>query len=195
MILILFVGIHVAYRPRVYKAGLLHLVPLSRRNRAEAVLDETSRALKLWLAARFTSMAVVGVLTVIGLAIADIPLALSLWLIAALLSFIPYLGPILSVIPAILVALAGDPGKVIWVLVVYGVVQFVESYLATPLIEQEATSVPAALLIVVQVLLAVMAGALGIFLASPLAVAATVLLQMLYVQDVLKDRIKTLAER
>jgi predicted PurR-regulated permease PerM len=136
----------------------------------------------------------VGVLTGVGLAIARVPLALTLGLIAGALSFIPYLGPLLSVIPGVMVALGSDPSKVPWVVVVYVVVQFLESNFITPLIEQETTSVPAALLIVVQVLLTLLVGGMGIVLAAPLTVAASVFVQMLYVRRVLKDPMRVMGD-
>ncbi len=193
-IVIVVVGLLTAYRPGFYRAGLLLLVPPGRRGRAGYVLDTVGRALRLWLLARFLSMLVVGVLTGVGLLIAGVPLALTLGLIAGLLSFIPYLGPILSVVPALLITLGAAPGKAPWVVLVYVVVQLVESNLITPLIEQETTSVPAPLLIVLQVLFASLAGLLGVFLAAPLTVTATALVQLLYVQDILHERIQASGE-
>ncbi|MBD3243858.1 MAG: AI-2E family transporter, partial [Chitinivibrionales bacterium] len=193
-IVVLVVGLLTAYRPDFYRRGLLLLVPPGRRGRAGYVLNTVSRALRLWLLARFLSMVVVGVLTGIGLLIAGVPLALTLGLIAGILSFIPYLGPILSVVPALLITLGAAPGKAPWVLLVYVVVQLVESNLITPLIEQETTSVPAALLIVLQVQFATLAGVLGVFLAAPLTVTATALVQLLYVQDMLHERIHAAGE-
>jgi predicted PurR-regulated permease PerM len=187
-------GLFLAFEPARYTRGLLHLIPVRYRDTLRAVLAASAGALRRWLLARFLSMLVVGLLTGIGLAIARVPLALTLGLIAGSLSFVPYLGPLLSVVPGIMVALGSDPSKVIWVLVVYVVVQFLESNFITPLIEQETTSVPAALLIVVQVLLTLLLGGLGILLAAPLTVTATVFVQMLYVRRILGDPMRVMGE-
>jgi predicted PurR-regulated permease PerM len=152
-------------------------------------------SLRRWLLARFMSMTVVGILTGVGLAITGMPLALTLGVIAGALSFIPYLGPLLSVIPGVVIALESDPALLPWAVGVYAIVQVLESNFITPLIEQETTSVPAALLITVQVLLTMLAGSLGILLAAPLTVTAMVFVQLLYVRRMLGDDIPVMGER
>lgn len=91
---------------------------------------------------------------------------------------------------SVIVALAREPIKAVYVLVVYTAIQVLESYLITPLIEQQTTSVPAALLITVQIIMALAGGILGILVATPLAVAGMVAIRMLYVEDVLHDRLQ-----
>ncbi len=194
-LVIVFLGIYMAFDPSKYLRAVVLLLPKKRRQRGEQVLASVGRALNLWLIGRLSSMAVVGVLTMIGLLIIGVPLALALGLIAALLSFIPYLGPALSLLPAILIALAEDPVKAFYVLIVFGIVQFLESYIITPLIQQQATTLPPALLITAQLLMGLLAGAVGVLLATPLAVVIVVLIQMLYVQDVLKDRIAVMGKK
>ncbi|MBD3315047.1 MAG: AI-2E family transporter [Chitinivibrionales bacterium] len=188
------IGLFMAFNPMPYLRGLLHLIPQGNRETMQSVMYAAARALRRWLLARFLSMVVVGVLTGIGLAIVHVPLALTLGLIAGMLSFVPYLGPLLSVFPGIMVAFASDPTVLPWVIAVYIIVQLLESNFITPLIEQETTSVPAALLILVQVLLTLLIGAWGILLAAPLTVAATVFIQMLYVRAVLGDAIPVMGE-
>lgn len=191
---ILFIGIFIAFNPSLYLQGVLSLVPQPRVERFRYVLHITGKALRYWLIARILSMVTVGVLTAIGLLIIGVPLWFSLGLIAGLLAFIPYLGPILSFIPAILVVLPADPSLVIWIIVVYAIVQFLESNIITPLIEQKTTTVPAALLITVQLLLGILVGILGIFLASPVTVAIVVCIQLLYIEDVLHRQITVAGE-
>jgi predicted PurR-regulated permease PerM len=97
------------------------------------VLEATGDALGSWLIAKLTTMAVIGVLTALGLWLLGIDLALVLGVIAALLSFIPNFGPIASVIPAALIALATGPDKALYVLLPYAAVQTLESYLLIPI--------------------------------------------------------------
>jgi predicted PurR-regulated permease PerM len=139
-------------------------------------------------------MTVVGLLTTLGLWIAGIPNPLALGLLAALLSFVPYVGPILSFVPAVLVALLVSLTKVIYVVVVFGLVQTLESYVVTPLVQQRAVSMPPVILITAQIAMGVIAGATGVLLAAPLAIVVIVLLQMLYVEDVLGDPIQVLGQ-
>jgi predicted PurR-regulated permease PerM len=139
-------------------------------------------------------MSVVGVLTTLGLWIAGIPNPLALGLLAALLSFVPYVGPILSFVPAVLVALMVSLTKVLYVVIVFGFVQTLESYVVTPLVQQRAVSMPPVILITAQIAVGVLSGAIGVLLAAPLAVVVIVLLQMLYVEDVLGDSIQVLGQ-
>ena len=193
-LVVIIIGLYAAATPTVYINGIVRLLPPSRRQRGRAVLRALGQALRWWLVGRIASMAVVGVLTAIGLWVAGVPLAFVLGLIAALLSFVPYIGPLAAVTPAALVALAEDPTKVIYVFALYGAVQLLESYLITPLIQERAVSIPPAVLIAAQVIMGVLAGAAGVLMATPLAVVLIVLVQMLYLEDVLGDSVSTLGE-
>jgi predicted PurR-regulated permease PerM len=192
--IILFIGIYGAATPQPYVSGILHLVPSSRRERAQDVIDAVAHALRWWMVGRLTMMGVVGVLTGTGLWISGIPSPLALGLVAALLAFVPYVGPLLSMIPALLVALLVSGTKVLYVLIVYTLVQTLESYLITPLVQRRAVSLPPVILITAQIAMGVLAGATGVFLATPLAVTVIVLLQMLYVEDVLGDSVHILGQ-
>jgi predicted PurR-regulated permease PerM len=80
------------------------------------------------------------------------------------------------------------------VVVVFGIVQTLESYVITPLVQQRAVSLPPVILITAQIAMGVLAGATGVLLAAPLAVVVIVLLQMLYVEDVLGDSVRVLGQ-
>lgn len=134
-------------------------------------------------------MITVGILTTIGLLIIGMPLAFSIGFIAGLLSFVPYIGPILTSVPAILVGLSESQPMALKVLIVLILVQFFESYLITPLIQQKAVSLPPALLISMQVLMGVMVGAVGVFLATPLVLIIIVWVQLLYMEDILHEKV------
>lgn len=185
--ILLFIGLYIAAEPRLYTDGLIRLVPLNRRQRAREVLDEVGSTLRWWLIGKVASMIVVGVSTVVGLWLLDIPLALTLGLLAALLTFIPNVGPILSVVPAMLLALLQSPMQALYVALLYLGIQTVESYFLTPLMQKRTVSLPPALTIFTQVLFGVMVGSLGFVLATPLTAAALVLVKMLYIEDALKD--------
>lgn len=132
-------------------------------------------------------MAVIGVLTGFALWMIGVPLALMLGLLAGVLNFVPYIGPLLSFVPAALLALMQAPPLVVWVLALYVAIQALESYLVTPLVAQRSVSLPPALTITAQVLLGVVFGWLGLLLATPLTAVVLVLVQMLYLEDVLGE--------
>lgn len=186
--IILFLGLVLAATPGVYRAGLLALVPESRVPRARAVLDCLYDTLWWWLLGRVASMTFIGVVTGVGLWLLGVPLAFVLGLLAALLSFIPNVGPILSAVPAVLLALVAGPEQALWVALLYVGVQMVESFVLDPLIDRKTVYLPPAFTIFAQLVLALLGGLLGVALATPLAAVVVVLVTMLYVQDVLGRR-------
>lgn len=194
-LVVLVIGIYAAIQPSLYTDNVVRLVPREKRRRAQDVLDALGRALRWWLVGRFAAMAVVGVLTAVGLIIVGLPLALTLALLAALLAFVPFIGPLLSAVPAILIALVDSPLRAFYVVIVYVVVQLVESHAITPLIQGHVVRIPPVVLLAAQLVMAVLFGIVGVFLATPLAVVAIVLVQMLYVEDVLGDSVTVLGAR
>jgi predicted PurR-regulated permease PerM len=192
VLLALAVGTYLAADARLYVDGFARLFPPVRRARVREVLDELGSTLGWWIASTSMSMAVVGLATWAGLALLGFPLAAPLAVIAALLTFIPNLGPLLSVVPALLVALAESPVRALHVLLLYGGIQLVESYLVTPLLQKRMVSLPPALTIVAQVLAGVLFGALGLLLAAPLTATGLVLVRRLYLDGVLGERVEPL---
>lgn len=186
-VIIIFVGLYGAVEPGVYKRGFLRLIPKPRRPRIHHVMEEISHTLKWWLIGKFISMTIVGSLTWGGLWLLDVPLALILAIIAALLTFIPNIGPILSAAPAVLLGFVDGPQQALSIVGLYVGIQVVESYLLTPLVQRKTIHLPPALTLVAQVLLGLISGGLGVALATPLTAAALVATKRLYVEDTLGD--------
>lgn len=187
-VIILFLGVVLAGTPSVYVNGLLALVPQRNVGRGREVLDTLAETLWWWLIGRVVAMTFIGLATGIGLWLLGVPLAFVLGLLAALLSFIPNIGPILSAIPAVLLALVDGPRQALWVGLLYAGVQAFESYVLDPIIDRKTVYLPPAVTVLAQLTLALFAGLLGVALATPLTAAFTVLVTMLYVQDVLGRR-------
>jgi predicted PurR-regulated permease PerM len=185
LVIILFIGLYGALDPHTYRRGLLSLLAPSLQPRGTEVLEKTVTALGSWLAAQLLSMAVVGVLTWLGLWLIGIPLSLLLGVIAALLAFIPNIGPIIAAVPAILLAFPSGSTSVALVVAVYVAVQSLESYVITPLIQQEAVALPPAFVIAVQLVLGLLFGVLGLALATPIAAAGMTIVREVYVKDYL----------
>ncbi|HEU5021936.1 MAG TPA: AI-2E family transporter [Bryobacteraceae bacterium] len=184
LLIVGFVGLYFAAEPDLYRRGLLQLAPKSRQKRAGEVFDRLGDQLRHWLLGKLALMLFVGIATWLGLWILKMPLLAALALLAALLDFIPNIGPILSAIPALLLAFTQSTEQVLWVAGLYLTVQVVESYILQPLVQQRAVSLPPALTLLGQVLIATLFGAPGLILATPLTVVAMNLVQMLYVEDV-----------
>ena len=184
----ILLAIYLASEPRFYVQGFIRFFPITKRDRVREVLDAIYETLRWWLIGKVGSMLFIGVLTWIGLSILGVPLALTLGLIAGLLSFIPNFGPILSAIPAILLAFIDSPISAVWVLGLYGGVQVIESNVVTPIIERETVELAPALTIIFQLALGAMIGGLGLVLATPLLAMIVVIVQKAYFEDVLGDR-------
>lgn len=185
-VVVLFLALYLAYQPRPYIEGFLRLIPVGKRDRVAEVLAEVHTTLRGWLFGVIISMALVGVLTSVGLSLLGVQPALALGGIAAILTFIPNFGPVISAIPAVLLAFVESPTTALYVVALYLGIQTVESYLITPVIQREAADVPPVLTIVAQVGLGILWGIAGVVLATPLVAAVLVLVQRLYVEDFLE---------
>lgn len=195
LLIVVFVGYFLAANPKRYAEGFLLLVPEPRRNETRNVLLAMARALRWWLVARVFLMSLVGMAFGICLWILDVPLKLPLAVLAGLLDFIPYVGPMLGYIPALAVSLLQGPKTALYVTAFYVVIQFVESYLAEPLIEAKTVTIPPALLVLAQILSVLWLGVIGILLATPLVIITVVAVQMLYVKRFLGEDIQVAGQR
>ena len=185
--MIFIIGLFLAADPPTYRKGMRALFPPHQRPQVDTVLDEVGNVLRGWLLAQLGSMAVIGLLTAAGLWLLEIPLVLALGLLAAVLTFIPNLGPILSAIPAVLLALADRPVTALWVTLLYVLVQLIEGNVTTPLIQQRTIALPPALTIAMQLLMGSVFGLLGLALAVPLTAVELTLTRVLYIDAYLEQ--------
>ncbi len=194
VVIILVAGIYFAAAPGFYVNTVMRLAPPRRRARLREVSNELGHALRRWLIGRFLSMLAVGIITGVGLALLHVDLAALLAVIAGLLTFIPYLGTIISVIPALLLGLLVSPITAVYVAALYLGAHAAEGYVLTPLIQRQTVHIAPAWLILSQLVGGLLAGLFGILLAAPLLVAVTVVVQMLYLDDTLGDNVHVLGE-
>lgn len=185
VLVVLIAGIFLASQPRFYTTGAVKLVPSAKRHLALEAMEESERALRLWLRGQLIAMVVVGVLTGVGLWALRMPSSFALGLLAGILEFIPFAGPILSAIPAVLLALAVSPDLAIWVVLLYFAVQQFEGLVLTPLVQQYAVDLPGVVLLFSLIAFGILFGILGVILAAPLAVVTYVLVKRLYVIETL----------
>jgi len=186
--IIVFVGIYFALSPRQYKQGIVKLVPQGKRERAVQVMDDIGDTLARWLIGKSLSMLIVGAATAGGLTLLGVPLGLILGIIAGLLDFIPYIGPIMAGVPAVLIALSISPDLALYTVLLFLGIQTVEGYVLQPLVEARAVEMPPALTIVMQLVFGTLFGFAGIALATPLTAMLMVFVDKLYVEDILGDR-------
>jgi predicted PurR-regulated permease PerM len=186
-VILFVIGLYLAANPALYVEGTTRLVPRHKRERVRETLHVMGVALRWWFIGQLVSMSAVGALTYIGLSLLGVPLAAALALIAFLLTFIPFIGPILVAFPVVLVALSQGLETGLWALVLYTLIESFEGYVLTPMVQRHSVDLPPALTIAAQILLGVLVGAIGIALATPFAAASLVAVKMLYVEDVLGE--------
>ncbi len=185
--IIVFLGIFFMVAPKKYLNGLVLLFPKSKRKRTEDILVTMGRTLQSWLLGKLLSMLIVGILTGIGLSLLGVPLALTLAIFAAFISFIPNFGPLIALLPAFLLAFTVEPLTALYVGILYTAIQAVESNVLTPIIQKKMIALPMAMVLIAQVVLGLFTGILGVILAVPLMAVIMVLIKMAYIEDVLKD--------
>jgi predicted PurR-regulated permease PerM len=186
--IMILLAVYFAISPQFYIDGLVKMFPVSKRRRVTEIIAAIGETLRWWLIGKAGSMVFIGLLTWMGLSILGVPLALTLGLIAGMLSFIPNFGPILSAVPAMLIAFIDSPVTALYVGGLFILVQLIESNIVTPLIEKETVELPPGLTIMFQLSFAVLVGGLGLVLATPLLAVVMTLVQMVYIEDVLGDR-------
>lgn len=196
-LLVMILSIMILADPQAYRQAFVRLFPSFYRRRVEYILDRCDVALGGWLFGMLVNMTVIALFSWIGLSILGVRLALAHAVLAGLLNFIPNIGPGLSVIPPMVIALLDDPWKSFWVLIIYILIQQAESSFLTPFMMSQKVSMLPALTLLSQLFFATFFGFLGLFLALPLTVVAQVWLQEILIKDVLDqwDKRDKLAER
>jgi predicted PurR-regulated permease PerM len=184
-LIVLFGGIFLAAEPGFYRTGAIKLVPPAKRGLIAEAMDESERALRLWLKGQLIAMLVIGSMTATGLWLLGVQSWLVLGILAGFFEFIPFAGPILSAIPGVLIALVQSPELALWTTLMYIFVQHSEAYLIQPIIQQYAVDVPAVVLLFSLLAFAVLFGVIGILFAAPLTVVAYVLVKRLYIIETL----------
>jgi predicted PurR-regulated permease PerM len=187
LVLTILVGIFLAYNPHLYIAGFLRLVPQEKRKRVCEVLAELGHHLRWWMVGQLISMVFLAITTWLMLWILGVPLAFILGLITGILTFVPYLGPIIALAPILLISFVTSPTLALWVLGLYLVVQNIEANVLMPIVFAKTVHLPPVLTIVAQILLGGIFGFLGVILATPLMAAGIVIVRMVYVEDVIGD--------
>lgn len=183
---VMFVGVFLAVKPTFYRDGLARLFPPRNRSRVTQILDNIGETLFNWLQGRAATMLITGIGTGLLLWLLGVPLAFTLGVVTGLATFVPNIGAIFALVLSMLVAASQGPPTVMWVVVVYAGLQFVESNLVTPLIQQHQTSVPPPLLLAAQLMMGVLTGFLGVLVATPLLASVMVLVKEVYIKDVLE---------
>lgn len=161
-------------RGRVHD-GIVEIIPYEPKKKIRELLHQVDTRLGSWLRGQFILMFIIGVVTYIGLIIVDIPFALPLAVIAGLLEIVPIIGPIISSIPAILIGLAISPFHALTVLLLYTLIQQLESSIIVPKVMHESVGLDPIIIILALMIGGRLAGPIGALLAVPLAVVVMII--------------------
>lgn len=187
-LIVSFAGLYLAFHPRTYLGGVLRLVPISVRPRAEAVLLACGDALNRWLTAQLVSMMFIAVTVGLGLWLAGVPSPLALGVLAGLGQLVPVIGPMVSSAPGLIIAGAAGPQTFLWSCLIYFGAMQVEANLVTPLLLRQMVEAPMAVTLFAVLAMGVLFGTLGVLFATPLVVIAYVIVRMVWIEDILGDR-------
>ncbi|WP_204151098.1 AI-2E family transporter [Leptolyngbya sp. CCY15150] len=183
---IFFTALFLSVDAHLYRSSLVQLVPLQGRPRARQVIDQVINGLKMWLLGRLVSMVLVALVIGVGLHLLGVPLALALGVLTGLFEFIPVVGALLSAVPAILMGFTVGPMMALYVAVFYLIVQQVEGNVLTPIVQMKTADLPPVLTLTAVVAMGLLFGPLGVLVATPLALVGMILVQELYIHDILE---------
>ncbi|MBA1158074.1 AI-2E family transporter [Microvirga mediterraneensis] len=185
--LVVLAGLYIAAAPRLYRQGFVKLFPIRHHARVESSLQASGQALRLWLTAQLIAMSCVAILSTIAFWLIGLPSAIALGLIAGLADFIPFLGPILGALPAVLIAFGVSGETALWTMLAVIAIQQVEGNIIFPLVARSVISIPPALALFAILIGSALFGAFGLIFGFPLAVVAYVLVKKLYVRETLGE--------
>jgi predicted PurR-regulated permease PerM len=183
--LVIVVTIMLLSNPTPYKQTFLLMFPAFYRPRVQIILKKCEKNLGGWAISILFNMAVITILSGLGLLFLGVKLPLANSLLTGMLTFIPNLGPLLSVVPPTAMALLDAPWKALAVLILYFLIQQVETNILTPVVMQKQVALLPAITLLSQFVFAVFFGILGLLLALPITVIAQVWLKEVLVKDIL----------
>jgi len=187
LIVLVFVPLYLAAMPGPVVGWVVRLFPPERRGETRELLSEARASLLGWLGGQLVSMSVIGVLSTAALYLIGVPGALFLGIFTGLVCFVPLVGPVVSAVPPLVLAFAGNPIDALWVLLAYVAIQQVESNLLTPLVMRQAASLHPAIVIAAVTVAGTAFGVLGALLAVPAMVVAGVLVDELWFERLEKE--------
>ncbi|HEX4078083.1 MAG TPA: AI-2E family transporter [Rhizomicrobium sp.] len=186
-VVVVIAGIYLAAQPELYARGIVALFPRRQRPAAEEALQTLGATLTYWLIGQLIVMLLVGALAYLLMMAIGLPNPAALGLIAGLAEIVPYLGPFIGAVPAVLVALTLGFDTALWTVAGYLGIHIFESYLVTPLLQRRLVHIPPALILVSILITQLLFGFVGIIFAAPIAVVAYTAVNLLYLRNVLDE--------
>ncbi|HEY6975333.1 MAG TPA: AI-2E family transporter [Chitinophagaceae bacterium] len=179
---VIFLGIFFTISPSLYVKGFLKLFPPKARVVSKHILGRIGFTLTKWITVKIFSMFEVTVFTWIGLSIIGVPMTFALSVIAGLLNFVPNFGPLVAMVPAVLVGLMKGFDIALLIAGLYILIQAIDGSVIVPALQQKLIRVPPAILIISQLFMGILSGGWGILLATPLLVILMIIIEETYLK-------------
>jgi len=177
VVLIMIIGIYVVLEPRLYERGVAWMLPRRERGEFYATCSQMAATMRKLMFGRIVGMVFEGILTYIALAVYGVPMAVLLGILTGLLAFIPNIGAFVSGILMVLVGFSGGVEMGLYTVGVYVVVQLFDGYVVVPMIAKKTVDLAPALVLAAQLVMGILFGILGLFLADPLMAMIKVVLE------------------
>ena len=177
LFLIAIIGIYVAMEPRLYERGFAWMLSPARREDFYVTAERMGYTMRRLMAGRLVGMLFEGVFTWIMLSVYGVPMAALLGILTGLLAFIPNVGALIAGMLMILVGFSGGFDMGLYTIFVYFLVQTFDGYVVIPLIAKKTVDLAPALVLAAQLIMGVLFGVLGLFLADPLMAMIKVALE------------------
>ena len=178
------ISLYLAMHSERYESSILSLFPKRIHHEARRVLEASAQSLRRWFTAQLIAMASVGTCASIGFIIIGTPYWLGLGLLTGILDIIPFVGPTIAAICALLVTLASDPSKAIWVLVNFVIVEHIESNLVIPMVMKGQIDLPPVHLLTLMLIFAEWFGILGVLVAPPILCVLRTIYLLVYMPSI-----------
>jgi predicted PurR-regulated permease PerM len=189
----IFSGIFLVAQPSLYRQSLTMLFPPEQHGKVNDTLDAIATALRFWLLGLLFETLIVGVMVGFALWRIGVPSPLALAVISATAEFVPYVGPIVAILPSVLVAATVSVKAMAWTFGAYILIHQLEGNLVMPIIQRQLIHIPPALMLFSIVMFGLLFGPAGTIFAAPITVVLFVIVTRLYVQDTLHEAPQSLS--
>jgi len=173
----LVLSIYINLQESAIKNFLIALIPAEKQPKIISLIEKSQNQIGSWLRGELILMFCIGFFTYLGLSILQIKYALSLAVLAGLLEIIPYLGPILSSIPAMIIAFIQSPISFILVVGLYIILQELENHVLVPQIMRKSVGLNPVLIILVILVGGKLGGIMGAIISIPLTAIGKIILE------------------
>ena len=185
---VVVMALYLAVQPRLYRDGILSLLPPRHRVVGARVLDDAGATLRAWIVGQLLAMLVLALLTAIGLWVLGVPYWLAFGIFTGLVAVVPFFGTLVStLLPALFVVSTGDWVKVLAVILLGVAVHVVEANIVVPRIMERRLALPPVLTIASVLTMGTLIGVVGLVVAVPVLAVSMVVLRHVLQAEIYGD--------